>query len=190
MSSRLVRLAGTLLLAGCVTHIKPSVTSNPPPRTALNAYQRFELLPLGATPEARREDAAVRKIEQNLAQQVGSLIATWNRAGDGRTLRIEPTVTELKFVSTGERLLAGGLAGSSAVVMKVRLVDGATGEVVAEPEFFQRANAIGGAYSFGASDNGMLDRIAIVAREYLVRNYDQAVGGPTGLDEPRRAEAK
>jgi hypothetical protein len=74
----------------------------------------------------------------------------------------------------------GGVVGRRS--LKMRLVDAATGEVVAEPEFFQRANAVGAAYSFGASDAGMLDRIAIVAREYLVRNYDRAVGGPTGLE--------
>jgi hypothetical protein len=42
---------------------------------------------------------------------------------------------------------------------------------------------MGGAWSVGGTDNGMLERIADVAQDYLKRNYDQAVGGPTGAEE-------
>jgi hypothetical protein len=76
----------------------------------------------------------------------------------------------------------GALAGSSAVVMQVRLVDGQSGELVAQPEFFQRAAAMGAAHTFGATDRDMLGRIAVVVRESLARNYLQAVGGSTGLE--------
>ena len=85
-------------------------------------------------------------------------------------------------VGVNGRFWAGPLAGSSAVVMKMRLVDKATGEVIAEPEFFQRASAMGGAFAVGGTDYGMLVRISTVSEQYLKRNYPQAVGGPTGLD--------
>jgi hypothetical protein len=91
-------------------------------------------------------------------------------------------VSELKFVDGGTRFFAGAFAGSSAVVMQLRLIDAATKAVVAQPEFFQRAAAMGGAWSIGGTDNSMLERIAGVAQEYLRRNYDDAVGGPTGAD--------
>lgn len=67
--------------------------------------------------------------------------------------------------------------------MTVKLVDDQTKTVIAEPQFYQRASAMGGAWSIGATDNDMLKRIAVVCQEYLERNYNQAVGGPTGLEQ-------
>jgi hypothetical protein len=59
---------------------------------------------------------------------------------------------------------------------------GDTGKVIADPEFYQRAAAEGGTWTFGATDKSMLVRINTVAQQYLQRNYAHAVGGPTGLD--------
>jgi len=70
--------------------------------------------------------------------------------------------------------------------MKVKFIDAETKAVIAEPEFYQRAAAMGWAWSVGATDNDMLDRIATVFQEYLERNYDKPVGGPTGLEEANR----
>lgn len=169
-----------IALTGCVTKIRPTVAYNPPPTKALNTYEIFEVRRLIADP-AVKEPAAVAKIQQNLDLKLTALAASWNRSA-GDTLVIEPRIHELKFVGGGGRVLAGALAGSSAVRMTVRISDKATGEVIAEPEFFQRAAAYGGAYSFGGTDNAMLTRIASVVDEYLRRNYDKAVGGPTGLE--------
>lgn len=66
--------------------------------------------------------------------------------------------------------------------MHLRMTDAETGEVMADPEFYQRASAEGGMWSIGGTDNGMLMRISTVAQQYLQRNYARAVGGPTGLD--------
>lgn len=175
-----VVVATAVLLTGCVTKIRPTVTYNPPPNKALNAYEVFEVRRLATAPTVK-EAAAVTKIQQYLDLKLTALVAAWNR-GTGDTLVIEPRIRELKFVGGGGRFLAGALAGSSAVRMTVRLSDKATGEVIAEPEFYQRAAAYGGAYSFGGSDNAMLARITSVVDEYLRRNYDKAVGGPTGLE--------
>ena len=67
--------------------------------------------------------------------------------------------------------------------MTVRFTDKASGRVIAEPEFFQRAAAMSGAYSFGGNDNAMLIRITSVVEQYLLRNHQRAVGGPTGLED-------
>ena len=66
--------------------------------------------------------------------------------------------------------------------MTVKFTDGKTGEVIAEPEFFQRAHGYGGAWSVGGTDNAMLVRVSTVLEEYLERNYAKAVGGPTGQE--------
>ena len=174
-------LAATLVLvSGCVTHIRPTVESNPPPLKAFKEFSDFDVRRLVAD-DGVEEPEARAKIQQNLDQKLGPLVAQWRR-GEGATLVIEPRVRELKFVGAGGRVLGGSLAGSSAVRMTVKFSDRATGDVIAEPEFYQRAAAMGGAYSFGGTDNAMLIRIASVVEEYLRRNYDQAVGGPTGLE--------
>lgn len=176
-----------LLCCACVTNIRPDVTGNPPPAEALSHFQHFMLAPLQVSSEAAHETAAVDKISQYMQQRVGGTLAGWeNRNQSGRVLNVEPSIVQLKFVSGGTRFFAGALAGSSAVLMRVRLVDAQTGHVIADPEFYQRAAAYGGAWSVGGTDNGMLARIATVAQQYLQRNYAQAVGGPTGMDGSER----
>jgi hypothetical protein len=129
------------------------------------------------------QTAAMAKITTNTQIKLESIIRDWeNKNPSGRTLKIEPRITELKFVSGTKRFFAGDFAGSSAVIMRLRLTDADTGKVIAEPEFYQRAAAEAGTWTFGGADNGMLVRIATVAQQYMQRNYDNAVGGPTGLD--------
>ncbi|MCE5233760.1 MAG: hypothetical protein ABFC67_10395 [Mizugakiibacter sp.] len=176
-------LAATALLCACVTHIRPDRTFNPPPAEPLSHFQHFQLAPLQASADAHHESAALERIDANVRQKVIALVSTWeSRDPDGRTLRIEPYVSQLKFVGVNGRFWVGPLAGSSAVVMKLRLVDATTGKTVGEPEFFQRASAMGGAVAVGGTDYGMLVRISTVCQQYLKRNYAAAVGGPTGLD--------
>ena len=64
----------------------------------------------------------------------------------------------------------------------VKLTDRTTGETIAEPEFYQHANAQGAAWSFGGTDKAMLGRETQLIADYLKDNYDHAVGGPTGKD--------
>ncbi|TXH37785.1 MAG: hypothetical protein E6Q98_05490 [Rhodospirillaceae bacterium] len=177
-------MLAALAVAGCTTHIAPSVQQNPPPTEKLSSFSHFQLLPIDASVEAKKEDRALAKISENMQQTVKPQLDGWEKQGaNGRTLKIQPYVQDLKFVDGGTRFFAGTLAGSSAVVMKVKLIDADTGAIVAEPEFYQRAAAMGGAFSVGGSDNGMLQRITTVCAEYLARNYNSAVGGPTGLEE-------
>lgn len=173
-----------LLCCACVTHIRADVTQNPPPKEPLSAFQHFRLEPLAATTsDVSEQTAAIAKISTYTQLRVGGTLAGWeNRNRTGRTLNVEPRITELKFVSGTKRLFAGDLAGSSAVIMHLRLTDAASGKVIADPEFYQRASAEGGMWSLGGTDNGMLARIATVAQQYLQRNYARPVGGPTGLD--------
>lgn len=179
----LLPAALALLCCACVTNIRPDVTGNPPPAEPLSQFQHYMLTPVKVSSEAAHETAAVNKISSYMQQRVGGTLASWeNRNQSGRVLNVEPTIVQLKFVGGGARFFAGALAGSSAVLLRVKFTDAKTGQVIADPEFYQRAAAYGGAWSIGGTDNGMLARIATVVQQYLNRNYAQAVGGPTGLD--------
>lgn len=180
-------LAMALLMVGCATHIKPSSDTNPPPGEKFSSFSRFELLPLqAATPAVANQKSAMAKIEESIQNLLGKRLQALNAkpaAGTGRTLVIEPVVTELKFVGGGARFFAGAMAGSSAVILKAKFTEKDSGRLIAHPEFYSLASAMSGAWSIGGNDNGMLVRIANWLAVYFLRNYPQAVGGPVVSEE-------
>jgi hypothetical protein len=133
---------------------------------------------------------AAAKIREHFEGQMKPLVERWNakKKSGGRTLLIEPGIEQIKFVSGGKRVFAGAWAGSSAVVMKVKYSEASTGKVIAYPEFFQRAAAMSGAFTFGGQDNAMLGRIVTLITDYSARNYEERVGGPNGMEEQAAAE--
>jgi hypothetical protein len=184
---RTVLLAGAVLAAGlmqgCATKIKASSTDNPPPAKAFSSYSRIEVKPVAFKDGYKGDAAGLAKIDENLRRDLAPKLEQWNsRKANGSTLTVEPVVEEMSFKHGAKRVLLGPLAGGSGVLMRVTFRDN-TGKVIATPEFFQRTAAFSGGYSFGVMDNMMLTRVANLASGYIVANYDQAVGGPTGADD-------
>jgi hypothetical protein len=159
---------------------------NPPPAVALSAFDRYELAPLVLAPglDAHRGNVvAQRYLQVDLDERLRKLVDARN-AGDApatRTLRVTPEITDIRFITGGKRLLFGGFGGKSWAVLKLHLVDKATGEPVAEPRFEQRAFGVFAGYSLGAADKLMLARLADMAAAYLVDNAASAVGGPVAV---------
>ena len=171
------------LLQGCATKIKASSTQNPPPAQAFSTYGRISVKPVVFKEGYKANTSALAKIEENFQKDMAPSLEQWNkRPANGRTLMIEPVVDELSFKHGASRVLLGPLAGSSGVLMRVTFRDG-SGKVVATPEFFQRAQAMGAGFTFGVHDNLMLTRVANLASGYVIANFDHAVGGPTGADD-------
>jgi hypothetical protein len=170
-----------------VSYVEPKNALNPAPAMPLNAFQRFEIQPISMdAPFAgqKSNEAAKASMQANLDLEATPVLAEWNaKPTDGavRTLKIEPTIRHIKFISGATRFWAGGLAGGSAVLVTVKLTDASTGEVVAEPEFYQHADKIAGAWTFGATDKAMLIRVTRMIADYLRSNYSTAVGGQTSL---------
>lgn len=182
-----------LTLCCSLTLAGPNVglLDNPPPTAAFNTYGKYELLALTILPpyagKAPNEKAAA-KIREHISEQIEPILSAWTAAGtaagNAGTLEIEPTIEQIKFIGGNARFWAGALAGSSYVVLRLKISDRETGTVLAEPEFFQRAAAMSGAWTLGGQDNDMLQRIVTVAAAYLSANYDAAVGGRTGREKP------
>lgn len=171
------------LLQGCATKIKASSTENPPPAEAFSSFGRIEVKRVVFKNGYKGDASGLAKIDENFQKDLGEKLVQWNkRPANGRTLVIEPVVEELSFKHGAKRVLLGPLAGSSGVLMRVTFRD-AKGQVVAAPEFFQRAQAMGAGFTFGVHDNLMLTRVANLASGYVVANYERAVGGPTGADD-------
>jgi hypothetical protein len=183
----LTLLGASFAFHGCATHISSNVVENPPPAEKFSGFTRFEMLEVKVLPPYAGQEAnekALVKIRENVIAKMTPLLAAWNATGAtsaaSRTLVIEPIVPEIKFINATARVWSGALSGSSAVVLRARITEKETGKVVATPEFFARAAAMSGAYSFGGADNAMLVRISNRLTDYLQANYANAVGGPSG----------
>lgn len=154
---------------------------NPPPKTALNAFQRFEMSPVTMGPpfdEYEANKLAMQKLQVNIDERVNPLLAEWNArpAGDApRTLKIDSEIAYIRFITGGKRFFGGAFAGGSGILLKLKLTDAATGEVVGEPQFYQYANAFSATYTFGAMDKHMLIRMSGMVANYLKSNYDAPV---------------
>ena len=181
------RIVATVMLSICMTAW--SEPQNPPPVNVLAGYDTYELAPLAMGPPYvgdEGKEKAQAKIQGFMTAETGAIVAQWNKEAEasmrGQTMSIEPRIEKLKVVSGGARFWAGALAGDSYVVIKVKLVERPSGTVLAEPEFYQRAAAMSGAWTIGAQDKDMLHRIVLLMNQYLQTNYVQAIGGPTGYD--------
>jgi hypothetical protein len=160
---------------------------NPTPAAPLNTYATYELRPLTLMKPYAGQGAnekAAAKIREHIDAHLVPILTAWSTAGTAAgksgTLVVEPVIEQIKFIGGATRFWAGAMAGSSYVVMRLKISDSASGNVIAEPEFFQRAAAMSGAWTVGGQDNDMLQRIVTVATAYLTANYESAVGGPTG----------
>lgn len=176
-------ISGAMLLSGCATSIKASSAQNPPPKEAFSHFGRIQVKPVVFKSGYEGDAAGLAKIDENFRAVLAPSLASWNQRPDnGRTLLIEPVVEELSFKHGAKRVLLGPLAGSSGVLMRVTIRD-TNGAVIANPEFFQRAAAMGAGFLWGIQDNLMLTRVGKLAGGYVLGNYDAAVGGPTGADD-------
>ena len=179
---------GALFIAACATtYIKPSTVQNPAPVEKFSAFGRFEVQRKTLSSTYSGQDAnewASARIQEHFNDRVSPITDGWNRAAPqaqpARIMVIEPRIEHIKFIGGGARFWVGPLAGSSAVIMKVKYLDKTSGKLIAEPEFFQRAAAWSGAFTVGGQDNAMLARIVTLVADYTSRNYQEAVGGPSG----------
>ncbi|GAB1595178.1 hypothetical protein [Lysobacter claricitrinus] len=193
----LPRLASTALLALCLAGpavageptIDPAAR-NPPPTVALSTFDRFEVQPVALAPglEAHRGNVIAQQyLQVDLGERVPKLVEARNATpadGDMRTLVIRPEVTDIRFITGGKRVLFGGFAGKSWALVTLHLVDKATGEVIAEPQFLQHANSIAAGYSLGAADKLMLARLADMVASYIKTNFDAPVGSAVATAAP------
>jgi len=170
--------------------IRPSVERNAAPTEQLDHYARFELKPVQLVPpyagqetNEKARDAVQDNLQQGLGQWAAQRNAEPAKAEPARTLVIEPVIEKVRFISGGKRFFAGAFAGSSRILLRLRLIDAATGEVVAQPEFYQHARGMAGAWTIGGADNAMLARVASLARVYVAANYTARTGGPTGWED-------
>jgi hypothetical protein len=173
-------------VAVAVSHVALAAPPNPAPANKLQGYAGYELKALTVDPtvgEKKNLDKVVAKVEENLHHNIDPILQNWNaqaNASNPQKLVIEPHLTSVHKPSGASRFFAGAMAGDGYITVKVSILEQPSGKLVAEPEFYRRASAVAGAWTVGAHDNAMLEKVAALAANYLSSNYSEAVGGPTG----------
>jgi hypothetical protein len=182
-------MAQTTAATAATMAASPSTAMNPAPARKLQGYGGYELKPVTLADESANRkniDKVVAKVDENLRNSVNPILTEWNAtsasAGSKEKIVIAPHIVGVKKSSGATRFFAGALSGNSYIVMKVKITEQGSGKLIAEPEFYRRANAMAGAWTFGAHDNAMLQKIASLLANYLTANYSTAVGGETGWE--------
>jgi ABC-type Na+ efflux pump permease subunit len=186
--SLFIRTLLAVAVIACSTGAQAEVAKNPPPAHKLQGYSGYELKPVTMNPELAEKkniDKVVAKVQENLSKNVGAVVTGWNSSADASAkekLVIEPYIESLHKPSGANRFFAGAAAGNGRILMKVKITEQPSGKVVAEPEFYRQANAMAGAWTLGAHDNAMLEKVTQLLANYLSANYSEAVGGDTGFE--------
>lgn len=151
-----------------------------PTKVKFGEFKRVELKETSLAPEFQKKKAnqeSAKKIDEMLQRELKSLwpdlqvIAAGGdfKKGAERTLQITPIIEDIKVVGVGSRVMWGAMAGGSDIVMKVTYRDSASGEVIANPDFWKGNNAWSGGSSWGKADNEIRD--AVVAQ---IANYTRS----------------
>jgi len=185
-ASRLALAAA--VVAAALSQVALAAPLNPAPANKLQGYSGYELKALtvdSTVGDKKNLDKVVAKVDDSLHHNVNPILDTWNAQPDakaGQKLVIEPHLTDLHKPSGATRFFAGALAGDGFIKVKVVIAEQPSGKVLAEPEFYRRASAMAGAWTMGAHDNAMLEKVAALVANYLSANYTEAVGGETGYE--------
>ena len=157
----------------------------------LSAYAHYELHDI--TADVKVHPKVMDKLNTELKLKLDGPMARWNQqagqAGHAGTLAVEVSITDMKFVSGGKRFWAGGFAGDSHAAGVVRLVDKDSGKVLQSQNFINHANGVAGAWSFGATDNGMLDHLAANMGDWGIAVHDGSSPPPTETFEKEEKKA-
>jgi hypothetical protein len=149
-----------------------------PPSQRLSEFSAFELkaMEMNTAVSERQEKVEVAgELEKRLHARLEPLLEAWkadpNRPQTGDTLVITPRLQGLRVVSGGARFWIGEWAGDSTIDMDLELTNARTGAILANPRIIQAANAMGGAWTVGATDKNLLNYVAEVAHQYLSDSY-------------------
>ena len=167
-------LSSVLILAACATQIHDQNQTITPSKVKLSQFKRVVIKPIDTSAVPDMEDKVTQRLQESLSKCMAVVfkgIKPFDERAAAASLVIEPSIVDMKKVNVAQRIFFGAMAGSSAALLKVRFVDYGKKDVLAEPVFYGKANAFGGGYSAGATDNDMLTRLPLQACDYGRDNY-------------------
>lgn len=168
------------------------------PTSPLTAYDMIEIAPMALSAQVRgdpRKSAKAAEFETRFRLFVRETVNGWNaRAGSApssgtKKLILKPGIQSLQIVSGGARFWVGGLSGDSRLTLTMQFVDAESEAVIASPTISKAAGGFAGAWTFGATDDNLLNYVAETANQYLILhlNADAPKPGPAPAPEPAPA---
>jgi len=85
----------------------------------------------------------------------------------GKTLRVEPSIQDMRIAGTSARVWGGPFAGSSYMNVTVKLVDVLTSQALRTKTITSANNAEAASWSFGASDRSLPTDMGQIVGEYV-----------------------
>jgi hypothetical protein len=141
---------------------------------ALAAYDRFELLTTALDPSLRGSEGnerTRRELQMQLRDRLGPWMRARNaqpaRAQSARTLRIEPTIVEVRAVDPEARLVVGPWAGTGQLLVRVRFLDAESGDVIAETRLRADDTGLTSVSTADAAATPLTRRVADALVEFL-----------------------
>ena len=174
-----------LLLSGCESNphdrmavAEAEVNRMPPSPKPFNSFAGFELAPMELSEAVGEEESKVevsQQLEEKLRARLEPLLAEWkaNAQGTGPAIVIQPRIASLRVVSAGARFWAGAMMGDSFIDLDLVIKEKDSGNLIVQQRVNKNANAMGGAWSIGATDKNLLDYIVDISHQYLSENYSQ-----------------
>jgi len=147
------------------------------PSRPLSSFSRFELAPMTFGQAIRAEEGKMREAREfQIAYdlRIRGLLDQWNTsvpASARDTLVVETDLVGLRIISGAARFWAGAFAGDSFLNLDLKLMNKHTGEQIADVRIHKSADAMGGAWSVGQTDQNLDQYVIEIVRTYLSNNY-------------------
>lgn len=176
--------------ANAVAAPASTVVASDVPKEILSHFSKFKLEKTTINPKFNAHAGNVQtgvNLDHGLDLTLAPKLTKWTNDKASRTLVIKPHIEAVRFIGGGARFFAGRMAGRSWIYVKVRLIDEASGEVIAEPEFYRIAEAANG-YTLARADYKMVEDEASDITSYIENNYSAAIGG--GIKPPQNIKSE
>ena len=132
---------------------KKIVSENQPPSTVkFSEFKNIEVKPFAISEgyaERKKNQNAARFMDEKFQLELAKIFpslkvlepnADFTQGGE-RTLQIIPLIEDIRIVSTSARVWWGAMAGNSHITIRLTFQDSATGQIIAQPEFYEKAGA-------------------------------------------------
>ncbi len=172
-----IGLAGLALLVGC-HHSSDDDDPYTPARVAAVPhnlqYHKIIVHPFAVDKSVDDPETAPADCERSAVDYLGkkkifaSVAETTGPAPDADTLVVDTTIESMRIVGGAARFWGGALAGSSHMTVLVDTHD-ASGTAVGQRVVANDNNAMGAAWSFGASDRGLPGDMGLLVADAVIQ---------------------
>ena len=175
LAASIPMLCGLFLLSGCVQSQPRDVQPVLQLTKADMKYKNVSVAKFTVSPKGVQEtspDEILAAAQSNCANELlkSALFDSVKYGSDtaASTLILQGELTELRIVGGAARFWIGAMAGRSNMTIHVKLIDAATGMVVAQKDIKEDTNPILGEFSMGAADRALPATLGSLIADFTI----------------------